>query len=76
MVGHLKRWRKTKWLTIADKIKRFSENELRIFFSFFFSFLFLLEWDLTANLSETKLKKRPKILHEVVICTWFFKCLT
>ena len=52
MVRHLKRWREIKWLTIfADKMKRFCENALR-----FFSFL--LEWDLAANLSKTKLKKK------------------
>ena len=32
VVGHLNRWRETKWLTIADKMKRFLDNELRFFF--------------------------------------------
>ena len=39
VVGHLKRWHETKWLTIADKMKRFWENELQdcfLFCSFFF----------------------------------------
>ena len=54
MVEHLKRWCKIKWLSIADKMKWFWENELRVFL--FLPFFFLLEQDLAANLSDVVLQ--------------------